>query len=284
MENLSPVEISRFAKESWNWYIILITNGSLSIPFSSRTVTAGRGLLIIPAPCGIEGMVTGKGRINGFMLSIAHSEMIRLGFANDMFFYSRIVECPYAKLKIKELGHLKRYMLLIKQALHGEIDSTDELFFLCRALVLFCHNYFKLPNSVIENNRQTEIVNGFIRLVSENCRKQRSMAFYADRLSIAPKYLSSIITSFTGKTASQWIREFTLENAKALLSGTALSVNEISDKMNFITSSDFTKYFKKYTGLTPKEFRKDNIRLVSAFEEEPPVLLGSHPDTASEVF
>lgn len=229
-------------------------------------------------------MVTGKGGLKGFMLSIAHSEMIRMGFADDMFFYSRIMECPCSELKIKELGHLKRYMLLIMQALDGESNSADELFFLCRALVLYCHNYYRLPNSVIENNRQTEIVNGFIRLVSENCRKQRSMAFYADRLSIAPKYLSTIISSSTGKTASQWIREFTLKNAMALLSGTALSINEISDRMNFITSSDFTKYFKKYTGSTPKEFRKDNSRLVSAFEEDPPVFLRSHPDAASEVF
>lgn len=53
----------------------------------------------------------------------------------------------------------------------------------------------------------------------------------------------------------KWIERYTVLNAKSLLKTTALSVSEISDRLNFPAPSDFGKYFKKFTGYSPREFR-----------------------------
>ncbi|MCI1640466.1 MAG: helix-turn-helix domain-containing protein, partial [Bacteroidales bacterium] len=59
----------------------------------------------------------------------------------------------------------------------------------------------------------------------------------------------------TGKTAMKWIEEYTILNAKTLLRTTNLTVGQVSDELNFSSQSDFGKYFKRFTGISPKEFQ-----------------------------
>ncbi|WP_196048231.1 helix-turn-helix domain-containing protein, partial [Parabacteroides distasonis] len=44
--------------------------------------------------------------------------------------------------------------------------------------------------------------------------------------------------------------------AKALLSSSTLSIQEISDRLNFTNQSFFGKYFKQHVGISPTEYRK----------------------------
>jgi AraC-like DNA-binding protein len=53
----------------------------------------------------------------------------------------------------------------------------------------------------------------------------------------------------------KWIEEYTILNAKTLLRTTNLTVGQVSDELNFSSQSDFGKYFKRFTGISPKEFQ-----------------------------
>ena len=61
--------------------------------------------------------------------------------------------------------------------------------------------------------------------------------------------------TLTGFTAVEWIERYVILEAKVLLKSTNLSVQQISDKLNFPSQSFFGKYFKKVVGMSPKEFR-----------------------------
>lgn len=95
----------------------------------------------------------------------------------------------------------------------------------------------------------------FITLVQENFKKERFLDFYASKLEITSKHLSRSIKQQTGCTAVEWIDKFVVLEAQALLKSSNLNIQQIADELNFPSQSFFGKYFKKHTGLSPKEFR-----------------------------
>jgi AraC-like DNA-binding protein len=63
-----------------------------------------------------------------------------------------------------------------------------------------------------------------------------------------------------GISAGELIRDRILLEAKRLLINLDLTISEIAYQLNFSDNSYFTKFFKKYTGQKPDEFRKSNIK------------------------
>lgn len=95
----------------------------------------------------------------------------------------------------------------------------------------------------------------FMHLVQEHCMKEREVQFYANKLYITAKYLNSICKQNSGITASEWIQRFTKERIVLLLQNENLNVAEIADEMEFSSRSFFTRYVKKFLGVTPSEYR-----------------------------
>ncbi len=104
--------------------------------------------------------------------------------------------------------------------------------------------------------RKEEILSKFIIEIIKNFRKERSVAFYADRLCVTPKHLSAVAKDITGHTASELIDHYVIMEAKIMLAETSMTIQEISNKLNFANQSFFGKYFKHLTGYSPSEFRK----------------------------
>ena len=102
---------------------------------------------------------------------------------------------------------------------------------------------------------QDRISNQFLALVQEHFRKERFLDFYASKLEITPKHLSRTVKKQTGFTAVEWIERFVILESKVLLKSSNLNIQQIADELNFPSQSFFGKYFKKFTGMSPKEFR-----------------------------
>ena len=81
------------------------------------------------------------------------------------------------------------------------------------------------------------------------------MVFYADRLCISTRYLSTIIRSVAHSTAKEFIDRSVVLEIKMLLESTELSVQEIAYRLHFPDQSYLGRFFKKHTGVSPTEFR-----------------------------
>lgn len=103
---------------------------------------------------------------------------------------------------------------------------------------------------------QQEMCERFISLVSENFKEHREIGFYADKLCISNKYLSSLFKQETGMTALEWIESHVALYAKGCLSSTSMTVQYISDELDFPSQSVFGKYFKRVVGMSPKAYRQ----------------------------
>lgn len=103
--------------------------------------------------------------------------------------------------------------------------------------------------------RQADLFQRFVALVHEHCTEQREVAFYADRLCISTRYLSTIIRSVAHSTAKEFIDRSVVLEIKMLLGSTELSVQEIAYRLHFPNQSYLGRFFKKHTGVSPTEFR-----------------------------
>lgn len=113
----------------------------------------------------------------------------------------------------------------------------------------------RVGNSPVPESGHFELYYRFTQLVTRFYRTSRSVAFYADKLYVSPKYLGSVVKSVSGKTANRWIDEYVTKEAGKMLRITSRSIREVADTLNFADASFFTKYFKKNAGITPKEYR-----------------------------
>jgi len=97
----------------------------------------------------------------------------------------------------------------------------------------------------------------FQRLVNENYMKLKLPNEYAARLYVTPNYLNALCRDLLGKSAGEVIRDRVMLEAKRLLINADIGISEIGLQLNFEDNSYFTKFFKKYAGKTPEEFRKE---------------------------
>lgn len=125
------------------------------------------------------------------------------------------------------------------------------------ALIAFYYRYAYRCYDLLEAGTDSakRLSDRFIKLVSDNFKTQRFLEFYAAQLGVTPKHLSRTVKSQTGFSAASWIERFMILEAKVLLKSTNLTVQQISDNLNFPTQSFFGKYFKKNVGMSPKAYR-----------------------------
>lgn len=96
----------------------------------------------------------------------------------------------------------------------------------------------------------------FKNLVEENYKEKKTVADYAKLLLVSQKTINQTTRKIADLSAKQFIIDRILLEIKRYLSQGELTINEISYMMGFDEPSNFTKFFKRYTGIAPGEFRK----------------------------
>lgn len=153
---------------------------------------------------------------------------------------------------------------LIRQLLHYQQQASEFLFKeqILRSLaeILFCE-ITRLATRHIEimpyaPSKKAELLSNFYISLKDNYAKEHAVQFYANQLGISPKYLTSIAKEFTGKSTIELIHDLLIQESKILLQNHAIRISEISKILSFPDQSFFGKFFKKNTGITPREYRK----------------------------
>ncbi|UYQ94027.1 AraC family transcriptional regulator [Chitinophaga horti] len=105
------------------------------------------------------------------------------------------------------------------------------------------------------------VVKNFLELLEQHYKDQGAVEFYADQLHITPQYLNIACKKETGLTAGHCIRSRLVLEAKRMLSLTAQDVKEIAFDLGFSDSSYFSRFFRRYGGVSPVEFRRAAQRM-----------------------
>lgn len=95
----------------------------------------------------------------------------------------------------------------------------------------------------------------FIALVRQNVMEHKNVQYYADRLFITNKYLIKIVHKACGKTPRQVIDDYLMKEAYVLLNNSTFNISAIADKLNFSSTSSFSRFFRKLASVSPSEYR-----------------------------
>ena len=105
-------------------------------------------------------------------------------------------------------------------------------------------------------NRNRSVFNTFCNLLAAHYRDQHEVAFYAEKAHLTTRHFSVIIKEVVGLSASDYIEQYLVTQAKNLLATRPdLSVQQISYHLGYADSPSFCRFFKRHTGMTPNDFR-----------------------------
>lgn len=79
---------------------------------------------------------------------------------------------------------------------------------------------------------------------------------FAAKLFIHPTHFSNTIKLTTGYSPCHFAEQRVMDEAKKMLSQTDKPINEISFNLTFTDPTNFTKFFKSFEGVTPRQYRK----------------------------
>lgn len=109
-----------------------------------------------------------------------------------------------------------------------------------------------------DTNSARLILNRFYQLVLKHCHTQHNVRFYADKLCFTPYYLSKVTRKTMNLSPKDIIDQQIVAEMKQMLLSSEFSVKEIADSFHFDTISYMRRYFRKHTGITLMEFKKNN--------------------------
>lgn len=115
----------------------------------------------------------------------------------------------------------------------------------------------------VSSVRQRQIVSDYIQKLDDHILalktgvedRAREINEFAEMLHIHPVHLSNTIKEVTGQSSCSLFEERLVQASKDLLLQPQLSIKEIAIQLTY-DPSNFTKFFKRFTGLTPKQFRE----------------------------
>lgn len=126
------------------------------------------------------------------------------------------------------------------------------------ALLYRCRGiHDELQESNQHQSAGARLTQRFVQVLGNHFLDKRTVEEYADLLAVTPNYLNETVKRLTGRTAYRHITDKLLQEARTLIRHTPADLTEIAYQLNFSGPAHFSKFFKKHTGLTPGEFRRN---------------------------
>ena len=261
LKSLAPLNPSRFE----SLLFIGITSGELEIQMDYVAHRAGENSILFIMPTHISYFTKIDNNLNGWVLAISKSYLPTLSFSKQqlpaVISYMQLKKNPLTVFDANEYQRLYEDLDFVRSKIRKPthlfyketINVALRMFFLDLGDYYLARKEHYITSSL---SRKEELFIDFQNLLKDNCTKRHEVQFYAGKLCITPQYLTSILKEQSGKSASQWIQEALVIEAKSMLKNPRITIQQVSDELHFPDQSTFGKFFKKNAGLSPLSFRK----------------------------
>ena len=232
--------------------------GSQTIDFQKFPVNPYQVYFMIPGQVhqwNFEGSVDGY--VVNFSTTFFQSFLLKTDYIDGFPFFNgntteAVIDIPLSQ----QAAVTELFEKMLKEILEKQISASDML----RLLLLeFFILVSRLGNKITPKQASaynSTLLRSFRLLIEKNYLTMRLPKEYAELLYITPNHLNALCNDLLGTQAGELIRGRIALEAKRLLVDQEISISEIAGRLNFADNSYFTKFFKKQTGSTPEEFRK----------------------------
>lgn len=236
--------------------IVVCTSGSCRVKINLEVFEIKAPKLVTIMPGQIFEILSDVDTLEGYVVSLSKKFVDKVNLSGWHHQYMKMYNNP-----ITDIDHNKLDSLLIFYAILHRAAANDKNPFRMQIIenlisVFYYGGVSSLDNSIESNLKyNNHIVANFLELVQHHYREQRLIQFYAGKLCITPKYLSKLVKEHTGRAAADWIEQHVILEARAMLQSSDMSIQQIATSLNFPNQSFFGKYFKRATGVSPKQYR-----------------------------
>lgn len=239
--------------------LFLCTDGSGDVVIDMKQYPIKKGDLIVAFPYTIVQLLRHDTNFDGYIVGVDLNFFGMIQIPDKSSYYLYIKENPCISLEEDEQSSiLQLHNMLVKEKNRTDHPLKNEIEECLLKMLAYeiAGTYLKRkPITQQVCSRNDEIFQQFIYSLFINVRFRYPVSHYASEQSITPRHLSMVVKEVSGQTAGDWVRDCTIMNIKLLLQDFSLSINQVSDSFHFPNPSFFSQYFKKYTGVTPKEYR-----------------------------
>lgn len=178
------------------------------------------------------------------------------------FFFSTVAtEHPVLPLSERDAVLLKDYCSLLQriyERIHPEMEPAivrHMLISLFYTVSSLCRQRYKMKEAA-PFDRLEDLYHRLGKLIMAHYKTERTVRFYADKLCLSPRYLSFLVKKASGRLVSELIDRAVILDAQFQLKSSDRTVQQIADDLNFPNPSFFSKFFKRHTGLSPRQYRE----------------------------
>jgi len=244
-----------------NFYlIVLFEEGSSAHTIDFTDHSCERGSLITIRKDQIHRFhkhPSAKGRLLLFTDDFLVSYLEKLEALKSLQLFNELLGEP--KIQLQE-GELKEVLKIFARISQEYFQTNDDysLGIIRSELHILLAKLYRIKsqrNQIIENRKYLEEFIKLQKLVEQYANQHSKVKAYADMMGVSSKTLNTYTQSIVHKSAKEFIDEICTTQIKRLLINTELSVKEIAYASGFEETTNFYKYFKRQTSLTPEGFR-----------------------------
>ena len=233
--------------------LILITDGCVELTVGHHAYRVSGGNLIIVPALQIFMIQSIREDSTGYMCFF--SQELLLSTTDADFAFLKLTGHPLVSLSSVQTSFLSAVFnrLTIEYTENGSAKTDLIRPYLAASLAEINRAYEgTLPAKTDAGDR---LVQRFMDLLTTQVRENRFVSHYADQLNVSPNHLNKVVKNRTGQSPSAWIDERVVLEAKVLLFQSDLTIAQIAHELGFDDQSTFGKLFRKYTHLSPTDFR-----------------------------
>jgi AraC-like DNA-binding protein len=255
-DHLKNIDDVNFPHRHDFYYLLYISKGrgSHTIDFKSYPVKPGQLFFMSPGQIHEWDI---KPNTKGFTLFFNKDLFLSNTFKIEEqwpFFHSLFYE-PVFQLKLKDKIEIENWFeLILKEYQLAGKKQDDVVKHLLSSFLYKINSVFNLSDNFLQTGK-SDILRKYELLINEYFNKQQHLSFYANKLNISQNYLNALCKNLVGKSAKHLLLNRVLLEAKRLLHHSELNINDISDYLNFKSTSYFIRFFKKAEGKTPLAFK-----------------------------
>lgn len=192
------------------------------------------------------------------MVFVSSDFMCHLPITPDFGLLKRMLIRPCVKLDDGKLDDLLKIHSIVGRYSQDDKLSDQIRDTLIHSMILMTVSAFgNIPPETDRTfSRQETIVRKFLDLLMDSCGTERRVSYYADKLCVTPKYLTTVVKAVSDHPARTWINEAVLISARRYIMTTDMTIHQIADKLHFLTASSFVRFFRIHTGTSPLDYRK----------------------------
>lgn len=240
--------------------VALVMGGSMEAMVNTNHLQLGRGDMVTLMPGSIFQVNQIEGNLKVYFLGFSAAFISGKGQSRsqlDTLFFT--LGRPAIRLDEKTSGIAEHYLQLLIHLYETASETTKEE--LAPNVYADIHKgisiIYNKKNEKVTLTKAGQTCRLFVQLVIQHYQETRNVAWYAERLKITHAHLCTIVKQITGRTCVDIISSMVIMDAKSQLKSTQLSIQEISDSLNFANMSFFGKYFKRYVGMSPLDYRNN---------------------------